>query len=106
MTNSYTLVSDVVMRNDLNHVFDAPIECSVDNGNNMLARMVAGNNNGLLVPGTTSEEEMSVLMYQLPASVRVAKVNDTLTALGNCIACNDSVALIHPDFSDETEQLI
>ena len=28
------------------------------------------------------------------------------TALGNCIACNDYVALIHPDLDEETEEIV
>jgi translation initiation factor 6 len=27
-------------------------------------------------------------------------------ALGNCIACNDYVALIHPDLDEETEEIV
>lgn len=27
-------------------------------------------------------------------------------ALGNCIACNDHVALVHPDIDQETEEII
>jgi len=29
-----------------------------------------------------------------------------VTALGNCIACNDHVALVHPDIDQETEEII
>jgi len=29
-----------------------------------------------------------------------------ITALGNCIACNDHVALVHPDIDQETEEII
>lgn len=28
------------------------------------------------------------------------------TALGNCISCNDYVALIHPDLDEETEEIV
>ena len=28
------------------------------------------------------------------------------TALGNCISCNDYVALIHPDVDEETEEIV
>lgn len=34
------------------------------------------------------------------------RVEEKLSALGNCIACNDYVALIHPDLDKETEELI
>jgi len=33
-------------------------------------------------------------------------VEEKLSALGNCIVCNDHVALVHPDLDKETEQII
>jgi len=29
-----------------------------------------------------------------------------VSALGNCVACNDHVALVHPDIDQETEEII
>jgi len=34
------------------------------------------------------------------------KVDEKLSALGNCIVCNDHVALIHPDLDKDTEDII
>jgi len=42
----------------------------------------------------------------LPDEVVVQRVEEKLSALGNCIACNDYVALIHPDLDRETEEII
>merc|ERR1712110_256474 len=42
----------------------------------------------------------------LPESVKVQKVEERLSALGNCIACNDYVALVHTDLDKETEEVI
>jgi translation initiation factor 6 (eIF-6) len=33
----------------------------------------------------------------------VQRIDERLSALGNCIVCNDYVALIHPDIDRETE---
>jgi translation initiation factor 6 len=33
-------------------------------------------------------------------------VEERLSALGNCIACNDYVALVHPDLDKETEDIV
>ena len=33
----------------------------------------------------------------LPDSVKIQRVEERLSALGNVIACNDYVALVHPD---------
>ena len=42
----------------------------------------------------------------LPDEVVVQRVDERLSALGNCIACNDYVALVHTDIDKETEELI
>merc|ERR1711953_826962 len=39
-------------------------------------------------------------------SVKVQKVDERMSALGNCIACNDYVALVHTDLDRETEEAI
>ena len=68
--------------------------------------MVAGNKNGLLVPSTVTDDEMDALKAGLPADVKVAKCDEKLSALGNCIVCNDRVALVHPELDAETEATI
>jgi translation initiation factor 6 len=42
----------------------------------------------------------------LPESVVVQRIEERLSALGNCIVCNDHVALIHTDIDRETEDII
>ncbi|OUS41790.1 hypothetical protein BE221DRAFT_64803, partial [Ostreococcus tauri] len=42
----------------------------------------------------------------LPDQVVVQRTHERLSALGNCIACNDHVALVHPDVDHETEEII
>lgn len=42
----------------------------------------------------------------LPDAVKVQRVEERLSALGNVIACNDYVALVHPDLDRETEEII
>ncbi|CAJ1347397.1 unnamed protein product [Effrenium voratum] len=68
-------------------------------------------------------QELSHLRNHLPEGVRaggarkcetsgrqkqeaVQKVEERLSALGNCIACNDYVALVHTDLDRETEEVI
>ena len=58
---------------------------------------VLGNKNGLLVPSTTTDQELQHIRNSLPDSVHVQRVEERLSALGNVIACNDYVALVHPD---------
>ena len=42
----------------------------------------------------------------MPSTVKIVKVQEKLSALGNTIVCNDRVALIHPDLDAETELII
>jgi translation initiation factor 6 (eIF-6) len=57
----------------------------------------AGNRHGLLVPYATTDQELQHLRNSLPDSVGLQRVEERLSALGNVIACNDYVALVHPD---------
>jgi len=41
--------------------------------------------------------ELQHLRNSLPDQVVVQRIDERLSALGNCIACNDHVALTHTD---------
>ncbi len=41
--------------------------------------------------------ELMHIRNSLPDEVVVQRIDERLSALGNCLACNDYVALIHPD---------
>lgn len=56
-----------------------------------------GNRNGLLVPNSTTDQELQHIRNSLPDSVKIQRVEERLSALGNVVACNDYVALVHPD---------
>lgn len=75
-------------------------------GCRIIGRMSVGNRNGLLVPNSTTDTELQHLRNALPESVKVQRVEERLSALGNVIACNDYVALVHPDLDRETEEII
>ncbi len=72
----------------------------------IIGRLTAGNRHGLLVPSSTTDQELQHLRNSLPDSVKVRRVEQRLSALGNVIACNDYVAIIHPDLDKETEEII
>lgn len=65
-----------------------------------------GNRKGLLVPSTCTDNELQHLRNSLPDSVVVQRVEERLSALGNCVVCNDHVALAHTDIDRETEDII
>lgn len=66
-------------------------------GCRIIGRLTVGNKNGLLVPSSTTDVELQHLRNSLPDDVKVQRVEERLSALGNVIACNDYVALVHPD---------
>lgn len=60
--------------------------------------------NGILVPYTTTDEELAQLKNG--SDVTVDWLDDKMTALGNIIIANDNGALCHPDFDFKSRQKI
>eukprot|EP00123_Amoebidium_parasiticum_P015952 comp23217_c0_seq1/m.37809 comp23217_c0_seq1/g.37809 ORF comp23217_c0_seq1/g.37809 comp23217_c0_seq1/m.37809 type:complete len:251 (-) comp23217_c0_seq1:87-839(-) len=111
LTNSYCLVATggsesfySVFEGELGDVIPV-IHASVA-GCRILGRLTAGNRHGLLVPSTCTDQELQFLRNSLPDTVRMQRVEERLSALGNVVACNDYVALVHPDLDRETEEII
>eukprot|EP00736_Rhodelphis_marinus_P010947 Rmarinus@m.11022 len=72
----------------------------------IIGRLAVGNKNGLLLPNTCTDQEMMQIRNSLPDGVQVQRCEERLSALGNCIACNDYVALVHTDLDKETEEIV
>lgn len=68
--------------------------------------MYVGNKKGLLVPNNTTDNELRNIRNSIPENVKIKRVEERLSALGNCVVCNDYVALIHTDLDKETEEII
>jgi len=75
-------------------------------GCRVIGRLTVGNKNGLLLPNTTTDQELMHIRNSLQDEVVVQRVEERLSALGNVIACNDYVALVHPDLDRETEEIV
>uniref|UniRef100_A0A8C3LKZ8 Eukaryotic translation initiation factor 6 n=1 Tax=Chrysolophus pictus TaxID=9089 RepID=A0A8C3LKZ8_CHRPC len=75
-------------------------------GRPIIGRMCVGNRHGLLVPSSTTDQELQHIRNSLPDSVRIQRVEERLSALGNVTTCNDYVALVHPDLDRETEEIL
>jgi translation initiation factor 6 len=111
LTNAYCLVANggsesfySIFESELaEHI--PVIHCSIA-GTRIIGRMCVGNSRGLLVPSTTTDQELQHLRNSLPKSVKVVAVEEKLSALGNCIVCNDSVALVHSDIDKDTQDII
>jgi translation initiation factor 6 len=71
-------------------------------GTRIIGRLTVGNRHGLLVPNTTTDQELQHLRNSLPDSVKLQRIEERLSALGNVIVCNDYVALVHPDIDRVT----
>ena len=72
----------------------------------LVGRMTAGNSKGLLVPAECTDMELQVIRNSLPDAVKIQRVEERLNALGNVIACNDYVALLHPEVDKATEEIV
>lgn len=56
-------------------------------GTRIVGRLTAGNRHGLLVPSTTTDQELQHLRNALPEEVAIQRIEERLSALGNVIAC-------------------
>ena len=111
LTNSYCLVA-VGGSENFYSVFEAeladhiPVVHASIAGTRIIGRMTVGNKKGLLLPNTTTDQEMLHLKNSLPDSVVIQRCEERLSALGNCVVANDYVALVHTDLDRETEEII
>ncbi|XP_059153313.1 eukaryotic translation initiation factor 6-like [Physella acuta] len=135
LTNSYCLVG-MGGSEHFYSVFEGEIGDTIPGvhasiaGCRVIGRMCVGNRHGLLVPNTTvvtitnlaltvvrksswfagpkhnNRPELQHIRNALPNTVKIYRAEEKLSALGNVIACNDYVALVHPDLDRETEDLL
>ncbi|KAL9060776.1 MAG: hypothetical protein Q9162_000480 [Coniocarpon cinnabarinum] len=111
LTNSYCLLTPGASQNFYS-IFEAeladliPIVTTTVAGTRIIGRLTTGNRHGLLVPTSTTDQELQHLRNALPDSVKIQRIEERLSALGNVIVANDHVALIHPDVEKETEELV
>jgi translation initiation factor 6 len=110
LTNKYALVA--MGGADHFKVFETelqdkiPVVRTTIAGTRVVGRLCVGNRHGLLVPNTTTNQELQHIRNSLPDEVVVQRVEERLSALGNVVVTNDYVALVHPDLEKETEEII
>lgn len=111
LTNSYGLVA-VGGTENFYSVYEAelashiPVVHTTIAGTRIIGRMCVGNSKGLLLPNTTTDQEMHHIKNSLPDKIVVQRCEERLSALGNCISANDYVALVHTDLDRETEEIV
>ena len=92
-------VEEVFEENLQVEVHQATVASSV-----LLGILVAGNNRGLLLPNSATDEEVTAIKRL--GDVRVERLKTKLTALGNLILANDHGALVYPSFDEKTVKMI
>lgn len=111
LTNSYCLAA-IGGSENFYSVFEAevggevPIVKASLAGTRLVGRLSVGNKHGLLLPTSATDQEVMHIRNSLPDEVFVQRTEERLSALGNCVACNDHVALVHPDIDQETEEIV
>merc|ERR1712126_732899 len=111
LTNAYCLVA-IGGSENFYSVFESELADTIPvihtsvGGCRIIGRMTVANRHGLLLPNSTTDQELQHIRNSLPDSVKIQRVEERLSALGNVIACNDYVALVHPDLDRETEEII
>ncbi|TPX34577.1 hypothetical protein SmJEL517_g02873 [Synchytrium microbalum] len=111
LTNAYCLVA-IGGSENFYSVFESeladviPVVHTSIAGTRIIGRLSAGNRHGLLLPNTTTDQELQHIRNALPEAVKIQRIEERLSALGNVIVCNDYVALVHPDIDRETEEII
>ncbi len=111
LTNKYCLVAiggsenfysvfESELSDDIPVVHASIAECRI------IGNMCVGNKNGLVVPHTTTDQELQHLRNCLPDEVVVRRIQEKLSALGNIFSCNDYAALAHNDIDRESEEIV
>ncbi len=73
-------------------------------GSPLIGCLSAGNSNGLLFPWYVSEIEINKIARNY--DIKIGIIRDRFTALGNLLLTNDYAALVHPDLSNESINII
>ncbi|KAK8926442.1 Eukaryotic translation initiation factor 6-2 [Platanthera zijinensis] len=112
LTNSYCLVTIAgsenfysVFKDELGDAIPV-VKASIASGSPIIGCECVGNTKGLLLPHTTTDQEVQHLRNNLPEEVVVRRIEERLAVFGSCISCNDCFALTHPDLDWETEEHI
>lgn len=111
LTNAYALTAIGASENFYS-IFEAelqdviPIVRTTIAGTRIVGRLTTGNRKGLLVPTSTTDQELQHIRNALPDEVKIQRIEERLSALGNVIVANDHIALVHPDLERETEEII
>lgn len=107
VTDRFVFISPRMSEKDLDIIertFNLPLVQSTVATMDTIGLVSAANANGILVPYTTTDEELRIL--QQSAEVPVDWIENKMTALGNIILVNDHGAICHPEFDRASREKI
>ncbi|MFX1561021.1 MAG: translation initiation factor IF-6 [Promethearchaeota archaeon] len=106
-TDSFVFVSSNMSEKGLDTIertFNLPLVQTTVATLDAVGLVSAATSNGILVPYTTTDEELAQL--KSATEVTVDWLDDKMTALGNIIIANDNGAMCHPDFNFKSRKKI
>jgi translation initiation factor 6 len=107
VTDRFVLLSPNMSEKSINaieRVFNLPLVQSTVATLDAVGLVSVANSNGILVPYTTTDDELASLKSY--SDVAVDWIDSKMTALGNIILANDNGAICHPDFDSKARQKI
>lgn len=84
----------------ISELLDVKVVSTLINGSTVVGSLSRGNSNGFLLCRDASVSDLK------DVDVPVEVLPDRLTATGNVILANDNAALVHPDISDRSMEII
>ncbi len=92
LTNSYCLVAEGASENFYS-AFESELSDSIPvvhssiAGCRIVGNLTVGNKSGLLVPNTTTDQELQHVRNSLPENIKIQRVEEKLNALGLLASC-------------------
>lgn len=87
---------------DIGESLDVPVYKVFVGGGAIIGSLLQGNSHGMVTAGFIYEKEIRSIRKHTKA----ARITQGLNAAGNLIMCNDTAALVHPEFTDKSINVI
>jgi translation initiation factor 6 len=107
ITDSYVFTSPNMSEKSMDIIertFNLPLVQSTVATTDIVGIMSIANSNGILLPYTTTDDELEIIKQS--SDVKVGWIESKMTALGNIILANNNGAICHPDFTAKARQKI
>jgi translation initiation factor 6 len=88
----------------IERTFNLPLIQTTIATTDIIGIMSVANSQGILVPYTTTSDELKVLKHS--SDIKVDWIESKMTALGNIVLANDNGAICHPEFNAKARKKI